>query len=59
MAEPYTRIVVMHLTVMAGGFLTLVLRTPQAALLLLIVLKTAADLRAHLREHSGGKSIEN
>jgi hypothetical protein len=51
MTEPYKRIVVMHVTVIAGGFLTLVLRTPEAALLLLIVLKTGADLHAHLREH--------
>ncbi len=54
MAEPYKRIVVMHVTVIAGGFLTLVLRTPEAALLLLILLKTGADLRAHLREHGKG-----
>ncbi|MGH7887492.1 MAG: DUF6498-containing protein [Candidatus Binatia bacterium] len=53
MAEPYKRIVVMHVTVIAGGFLTLALRTPEAALLLLIMLKTGADLRAHLREHGG------
>lgn len=53
MAEPYKRIVVMHLAVLIGGFLTLVLRTPQGALLLLVLLKTAADLRAHLREHGG------
>ena len=53
MAEPYKRIIVMHLAVIAGGFLTLALRTPEAALLLLIALKTGADLRAHLREHGG------
>ncbi len=54
MAEPYKRIVVMHVTVIAGGFLTLALGTPEAALLLLIMLKTGPDLRAHLREHGKG-----
>jgi hypothetical protein len=51
MAEPYKRIVIMHITVIAGGFMTLVLGAPEAALLILIALKTSADLRAHLREH--------
>ncbi len=51
MTEPYKRVIIMHITVIAGGFLTLALRTPEAALLLLIALKTGADLRAHLREH--------
>lgn len=52
MGEPYKRIIVMHLTIIFGGFLTLLLRTPAAALLVLIALKTAADLRAHHKEHS-------
>lgn len=51
MIEPYKRIMVMHITLIVGGFLTLILRTLQPALLLLIILKTAVDLRAHLREH--------
>jgi len=51
MTEPYQRIIVMHMTILAGGFLALLLRAPEAALLLLIVLKTAADLRAHIKEH--------
>jgi Family of unknown function (DUF6498) len=51
MIEPYKRIMVMHMTLIVGGFLTLILRTLQPALLLLIILKTAVDLRAHLREH--------
>ena len=50
MGEPYKRIIVMHLTIILGGFLTMLLRTPVAALLLLIALKTATDLYAHRKE---------
>jgi hypothetical protein len=52
MAEPYKRIIVMHLTIIFGGWLILLLRSPLPALVLLIALKTAADLRAHHREHA-------
>ncbi len=52
MGEPYKRIIVMHVTIIFGGGLTLILRTPAAALLLLIALKTATDLYAHRKEHS-------
>src|SRR3712207_3396731 len=51
MMEPYSRVVVLHVTILAGGFLADSLGAPLAALVLLIVLKTAIDLLAHLREH--------
>jgi hypothetical protein len=56
MTVPYKRIMIMHVTLLVGGFLTLLLRTPQPALLLLIILKTGADLHAHLREHGEERS---
>lgn len=46
----YSRIVVMHLTILGGGWIVLALGQPAGALLLLVVLKTAADALAHLRE---------
>lgn len=52
MADPYRRIMVMHLTLILGGWLILLLKTPMPAMLLLILLKTAADLRAHHLEHT-------
>ena len=52
MSEPYKRIIVMHVTLIIGGFLTMLLRSPEAVLLLLIALKTAADLCAHRKEHA-------
>lgn len=52
MAAPYGRVIVMHLTILAGGFLSLAIGSPIGALVILVVLKTALDLRAHLRAHA-------
>lgn len=46
----YQRVVVMHLTILGGAFLLVLLGTPAVALLLLVLLKTAVDVVAHLRE---------
>jgi len=52
MFQPYKRIILMHVTIIFGGFLVLAFNTPLAALALFILLKLAADLRAHVREHA-------
>ncbi len=51
MTEPYSRVVVLHVTILAGGFFADSLGAPRVALVLLILLKTVIDLLAHLREH--------
>lgn len=51
MLAPYGRIILMHVSIILGAFLTLLLRLPEAALALLVALKTAVDLRAHHRSH--------
>jgi len=51
MARPYGRVAVLHVVIIGGGFLVMALGSPAVALALLVVLKTALDLRAHLREH--------
>lgn len=51
MGEPYKRIIVMHLTIIFGGFLSMMFGSALPALLLLIFLKVGTDLRGHLREH--------
>ncbi len=56
MGQPYGRVVILHLTIIFGGFLMMMLGSPVAGLLFLIVLKTAIDIRAHLKEH--GKKVE-
>ncbi|HTK44627.1 MAG TPA: DUF6498-containing protein [Patescibacteria group bacterium] len=50
MAAPYGRVVVLHLTILFGAFAIAFIGAPVAALVILVVLKTALDLRLHLRE---------
>jgi Family of unknown function (DUF6498) len=50
MAQPYARVVVLHIAILGGGFLTQALGAPLAALLVLVVLKTGIDYTAHLAE---------
>ncbi len=52
MMAPYGRIILMHLTIIFGGWLILALGAPILALVLLIVLKVASDVRAHEKEHA-------
>jgi hypothetical protein len=51
MMAPYKRVVVLHITIVLGGFLVLGLGQPVAALVLLVTLKTAVDLFSHVHEH--------
>jgi len=51
MGQPYARVFVMHITIIVGGFGLMVLGSPVALLLVLVVLKTAIDVKLHLREH--------
>ncbi len=51
MARPYSRIIVLHLTIIFGGFLVMALESPVLGLLLLLTLKVGFDLGAHIREH--------
>lgn len=51
MTRPYTRIVVLHLVIILGGFVVMALGAPIAALVLLVGLKLGIDLAAHAREH--------
>ena len=51
MTAPYNRIIVMHLTLILGGWIILLVGMPAGALVVLVALKTAVDLWAHRREH--------
>ncbi len=53
MKEPYKRIVVMHVSIIFGGWFILTLGAPVWALLLLVGLKTGVDVVAHRKEHRG------
>lgn len=51
MHQPYRRVIVLHLTLITGGVAVAAFGSPLWALLLLLGLKVALDLRAHLAEH--------
>lgn len=53
MGAAYGRVVVLHLTILVGGFVVAFLGAPIGALIVLVVLKTAFDLGLHRREHAG------
>lgn len=52
MGQPYARVVVLHITIIFGGFLMMALGSPRAGLVLLVVLKVVMDVRAHERERA-------
>ena len=51
MAAPYGRIVILHVTIIAGAFATMALGQPIFLLVILIALKIGVDVGMHLREH--------
>ena len=52
MTAPYSRIVVMQLALIFGGWVIMLLKSPVPALALLVLIKTAADFSAHRKEHA-------
>ena len=53
MGAAYGRVVVLHLTILFGGFVVAFLGAPIGALIVLVALKTVFDLGLHRREHAG------
>ncbi len=51
MNDPYKRIVIMHLTIIFGGWLIMLFKTSLPALVLLIIFKIVVDLNGHRNEH--------
>lgn len=58
MFQPYGRVVLLHVALLGGAFLTMGLGSPTWVLVLLVVGKTLFDLKLHLREHRGGAGLE-
>ena len=50
-SQPYKRIVIMHITIIATGTSVQGMGSPLLPLLLMVVLKTGIDSYAHIREH--------
>ncbi len=59
MMRPYKRIMLMQFVLIFGGFATLFFRSQMIVVVLLIIVKTYIDLRAHINEHSPNKSAES
>jgi hypothetical protein len=52
MMRPYGRVVVLHLTIILGGFVVGAIGSPLGALVILVVGKTVLDAKMHDREHA-------
>ena len=55
MGKPYARVVVLHIAILAGGFLTMIIGSPAALLVVLVIGKIILDVKMHLREHKKAK----
>jgi len=55
--QPYSRVVVMHISIIGGGFFIQALGTPVLALLVMVVIKSVIDLHSHRREHKKFQKI--
>lgn len=51
MFMPYSRIVVLHIVIIAGGFVTMIFDEPIWLVVILVAVKIGVDLKLHLREH--------
>jgi hypothetical protein len=51
MMMPYGRIVVLHLTIIFGGFATMALGEPVWVVVILVLVKMVVDLKMHVKEH--------
>jgi len=57
MGSPYGRVVVMHIAILAGGFLTMAVGSPAPLLVILVVLKTILDVKLHNRAHKKAAAV--
>lgn len=57
-SSPYSRIVVMHITILAGAFLMIALKTNLAFLIVFVIMKIAVDLNSHLKERKKYSEIK-
>ncbi len=55
MFAPYGRLVVLHVTIIVGAVLISMTGAPEAAIVVLVLLKIALDLGLHLAEHRDGR----
>jgi len=51
MSQPYKRVVILHVAILAGGLPVLLLGSPDVLLVILVILKIVLDISLHVREH--------
>ena len=56
MGAPYARVIVLHMTILFGAFAVAILGAPIWALVVMVSVKTATDLSAHVRERERAAS---
>jgi hypothetical protein len=56
MAQPYARIVILHVTIIFGGFLVMAFNTATMGLVFLVVVKIVVDLFSHLKAHKSAST---
>ena len=59
MHQPYQRIVVMHIAIIAAGIFVMKLNSPMPMLIILILLKIVFDIFLHRRSHNKAKKKAN
>jgi len=52
MHQPYKRIIVMHIAILAGGIFVMQLDSPMPLLIALVLLKIFFDLHLHKKSHT-------
>lgn len=57
MSQPYGRIIVMHIAVLAGFFLTMSMGEPTGILVVLVILKIFIDAKLHLHQHKKPRNV--
>ncbi len=57
--QPYKRVVIMHLTIIFGAWLSLAFKLPSLVLVVLIFLKIAVDVLFHRKEHQKFSTPQN
>jgi hypothetical protein len=57
MFQPYSRVVILQVTIVIGGILVSILGSPALLLIILVFLKIAIDIFAHLRQHAKNEAV--
>lgn len=52
MVQPYSRVVILHITIVIGAFLVMISNAPNYILVILVLLKIFIDVKTHMREHN-------